>query len=55
MTAITHQPLGGKIFTKSFLILGLFVLIGAYFILRRFLFSLGDVSHMSNGYRWGSG
>ncbi len=53
MTAITHQPLGGKIFTKSFLILGLFVLIGAYFILRRFLFGLGDVSHMSNGYPLG--
>ncbi len=53
MTAITHQPLGGKIFTKSFLILGLFVLIGAYFILRRFLFGLGDVSHMSSGYPLG--
>ncbi|RUQ33931.1 MAG: Ni/Fe-hydrogenase cytochrome b subunit [Candidatus Competibacteraceae bacterium] len=53
MTAITHQPLGGKVFTKSFLILGLFVLIGAYFILRRFLFGLGDVSHMSNGYPLG--
>ena len=53
MTAITHQPLGGKVFTKPFLILGLFVLIGAYFILRRFLFGLGDVSHMSNGYPLG--
>ena len=53
MTAITHRPLGGKIFTKSLLILGLFVLIGAYFILRRFLFGLGDVSHMSNGYPLG--
>ena len=53
MTAITHQPLGGKVFTKPFLILGLFVLIGTYFILRRFLFGLGDVSHMSNGYPLG--
>ena len=53
MTAITHRPLGGKIFTKPFLILGVLALIGAYFILRRFLFGLGDVSHMSNGYPLG--
>ena len=53
MTAITHQPLGGKVFTKPFLILGVLALIGAYFILRRFLFGLGDVSHMSNGYPLG--
>ncbi|MCC7220611.1 MAG: Ni/Fe-hydrogenase cytochrome b subunit, partial [Candidatus Contendobacter sp.] len=53
MTAITHRPLGGKILTKPFLILGVLALIGAYFILRRFLFGLGDVSHMSNGYPLG--
>jgi len=53
MTAITHRPLGGKVFTKPFLILGVLALIGAYFILRRFLFGLGDVSHMSNGYPLG--
>ena len=54
MTAITHRPLGGKLVTKPFLILGLFLLIGAYFILRRFLFGMGDVSNMSNGYPIGT-
>lgn len=54
MTAITHQPLGRKVVTKPFLVLGLFVLIAAYFILRRFLFGMGDVSNMSNGYPIGT-
>ncbi|HHW78731.1 MAG TPA: Ni/Fe-hydrogenase cytochrome b subunit [Xanthomonadaceae bacterium] len=54
MTAITHRPLGGRIVTKPFLILGLFVLISAYFVLRRFLFGMGDVSNMSNGYPIGT-
>lgn len=54
MTAITHRPLGRKVVTKPFLVLGLFVLIAAYFILRRFLFGMGDVSNMSNGYPIGT-
>ena len=54
MSAIGHRPLGGKIVTKPFLILGLFVLIAAYFIARRFLFGMGDVSNMSNGYPIGT-
>ncbi|MDS4056993.1 MAG: Ni/Fe-hydrogenase cytochrome b subunit, partial [Candidatus Contendobacter sp.] len=54
MSAIVHRPLGGKIVTKPFLILGLFVLIAAYFIARRFLFGMGDVSNMSNGYPIGT-
>ena len=54
MTAVTHRPLGGKVVTKPILILGLFLLIAAYFILRRFLFGMGDVSHMSNGYPIGT-
>jgi len=53
MTALAHRPLGGRILTKPVFILGIFVLIGAYFIARRFLFGLGDVSHMSNGYPLG--
>ncbi|MDG4552826.1 MAG: Ni/Fe-hydrogenase cytochrome b subunit [Candidatus Competibacter sp.] len=54
MTAISHQPLGGKVVTKPFLILGFFLLIAAYFIVRRFLFGMGDVSNMSNGYPIGT-
>ncbi|MBK8181959.1 MAG: Ni/Fe-hydrogenase cytochrome b subunit [Candidatus Competibacteraceae bacterium] len=54
MNAIIHRPLGGKVVTKPFLILGLFVLIAAYFILRRFLFGMGDVSNMNNGFPIGT-
>jgi Ni/Fe-hydrogenase subunit HybB-like protein len=54
MTTISHRPLGGKIVTKPFLILGLFLLIAAYFILRRFLFGMGDVSNMNNGFPIGT-
>ncbi len=54
MTAIAHRPLGGKILTKPYLILGFLVLIAAYFVLRRFLFGMGDVSNMSNGYPIGT-
>ena len=54
MSETTHRPLGGPIVTKPFVILGLLVLIGGYFILRRFLFGMADVSHMSNGYPIGT-
>ena len=53
MSALAHRPLGGRILTKPVFILGFFVLLGAYFIARRFIFGLGDVSHMSNGYPLG--
>ena len=54
MNPIFHRPLGGPIVTKPFMVLGLLVLIGGYFILRRFLFGMGDVSNMSNGYPIGT-
>jgi Ni/Fe-hydrogenase subunit HybB-like protein len=50
MSGIVHRPLGGRVLTKPVLILSVFAMIGLYFIARRFLFGLGDVSHMSNGY-----
>jgi Ni/Fe-hydrogenase subunit HybB-like protein len=53
MTALAHRPLGGRLLTRPIMVLGIFVLIGAYFIARRFLFGLADVSHMSNGYPLG--
>jgi Ni/Fe-hydrogenase subunit HybB-like protein len=54
MTALAHRPLGGRVVTKPFLILGLFLLIAAFFVLRRFVFGMGDVSHMNNGYPLGT-
>jgi len=54
MSETAHRPLGGRIVTKPFITLGLLVLIGGYFILRRFIFGMGDVSNMSNGYPIGT-
>ncbi len=54
MSETAHRPLGGKVVTKPFLILGFFLLVAAYYILRRFLFGMGDVSNMSNGYPIGT-
>ncbi|MCG6860001.1 MAG: Ni/Fe-hydrogenase cytochrome b subunit [Chromatiaceae bacterium] len=48
-----HRPLGGKVVTKPFIFFGLLAVVGAYFILRRFLFGLDDVTNLSGGYPWG--
>lgn len=53
MAHATHSPLGGKLLTKPFLVLLIFALIAGFFIARRFIFGLGDVTHMSGGYPWG--
>jgi hypothetical protein len=39
-----YRPLGGRLLTREFYFLGVIVLIGAYFNLRRFLFGIGAVS-----------
>ncbi len=49
----TLRPLGGRLLTREFYFLSFLVLIAAYFILRRFLFGLGDVTHLSHGFPWG--
>ncbi len=51
--AHAHQPLGGKVVTKPFIFFGLLAAIAGYFILRRFLFGLDDVTNLSGGYPWG--
>jgi Ni/Fe-hydrogenase subunit HybB-like protein len=47
------EPLGGKIFTKPFIALMVVAAIGMYWLLNRFLFGLGEVTHMNNGYPMG--
>ena len=53
MTTVAHRPLGGKIVTKPFIFFGLLAAIAAYFVVRRFLFGLDDVTNLSGGYPWG--
>jgi len=47
------KPLGGKIWTKSFQILTVLALISGVLILWRFIFGLGSVTNLNNGYPWG--
>ncbi len=48
-----YTPLGGKIWTKPFKVLTILALIGAVLILKRFLFGLGSVTNLNDGYPWG--
>jgi Ni/Fe-hydrogenase subunit HybB-like protein len=47
------QPLGGKIVTKPFMVLAALALIGGVLIMYRFIFGLGAVTNLSDGYPWG--
>lgn len=49
----TSQPLGGKIITKPFLVLAAVALVGGVLIIYRFVFGLGAVTNLSDGYPWG--
>jgi len=48
-----EQPLGGKIFTPTFLFCLLIILIALFFLAKRFMYGLGAVTNMSDGYPWG--
>ena len=48
-----YTPLGGKIWTKPFKVLTVLALIGGFLILKRFLFGLGSVTNLNDGYPWG--
>ncbi len=47
------QPLGGKVVTKPFLVLAALALTGGILIIYRYLFGLGAVTNLSDGYPWG--
>jgi len=47
------KPVGGKIFTGPFLFFLVITLIGIYFLAKRFMFGIGDVSNMNDGFAWG--
>ncbi len=53
MTQSTHQPLGGRLLTKPFMLFALLFLIAVYFLATRFMFGLGSVTHLNGGYPWG--
>lgn len=46
-------PMGGKILTRPFVFLSLLVLIALVLVAFRFVYGLGTVTNMNNGYPWG--
>jgi Ni/Fe-hydrogenase subunit HybB-like protein len=46
-------PVGGKIVTKPFLVLTALAVVGGVIIVYRYLFGLGAVTNLSDGYPWG--
>lgn len=48
-----EQPLGGRIFTPTFLFCLLFFIIALFILAKRFMYGLGAVTNMSDGYPWG--
>jgi Ni/Fe-hydrogenase subunit HybB-like protein len=47
------RPIGGEIVTKPFKVLMAFALFAAMLVIIRFIFGLGSVTNMSDGYPWG--
>jgi Ni/Fe-hydrogenase subunit HybB-like protein len=47
------KPIGGNIWTKPFIFLTAIVVLGVFFLAERFLFGLGAVTNMNDGYPWG--
>jgi Ni/Fe-hydrogenase subunit HybB-like protein len=48
-----HQPLGGKLLTKPFLFFATLAFIGFCVIAYRFVYGIGAVSNLNDGYPWG--
>jgi Ni/Fe-hydrogenase subunit HybB-like protein len=46
-------PIEGKIWTKPFQVLTALAIISAILIIKRFIFGLGDVTNLNDGYPWG--
>lgn len=48
-----YKPLGGKILTKPFLFFLVIAAFAAILLIKRFIFGIGAVSNLSDGYPWG--
>ncbi len=47
------KPLGGRILTPTFMFCLLVLLISVFFMAKRFIYGLGAVTNLSDGYPWG--
>lgn len=48
-----HQPVGGKLITRPFMVLAVLFMIAAAILLARFVLGLGPVTNLNDGYPWG--
>jgi len=48
-----YRPVGGRLLTPQFYFMGTLALIAGYFLVRRFVFGIGDVANLSDGFPWG--
>ena len=48
-----NKALGGRIITKPFIILAILVGIAGVLLVKRFIFGIGSVTNLSDGYPWG--
>ncbi len=49
----THAPIGGKLFTRPFYFFLLLFMIALAILATRFIFGLGSVTNLNDGYPWG--
>ena len=50
-----RAPLGRPVLTRPFQVCAAIALIGLFFLVKRFVYGIGAVSNMSDGYPWASG
>ncbi|MDT8387438.1 MAG: Ni/Fe-hydrogenase cytochrome b subunit [Thiogranum sp.] len=48
-----HAPIAGRLLTKPFLVLALLFMLAVAILLARFIFGLGAVTNINDGYPWG--
>lgn len=48
-----YKPVGGKVLTLPFIFFSALALIAVFFLAQRFMFGLGAVTNLNNGYPWG--
>ncbi|MDJ0950883.1 MAG: Ni/Fe-hydrogenase cytochrome b subunit [Alphaproteobacteria bacterium] len=53
MATAAHQPLARRIFTPTMIVLAALVAVAAYFVATRFMYGLGAVTNLNQGYPWG--
>jgi len=48
-----HEPVGGRLLTKPFMVFAVLAMIGFAILAARFIFGLGAVTNLNDGYTWG--